>query len=185
MALIDRLRHADPVHSSNFRTWLRLPEDLLPARAKGHAQSPDRGVRRGTSPQLGLKYRRGTGNVVFTDAGWSSSVARRAHNPEVAGSNPVPATSWLDPVPEGIGSFLYAGTNEAGIPLFLGASGHQNLRCCAFHSFWHAALVVARRWHCARVEWSRTDHTRVSRRDSPVSGPTSGGCVPSPSCPHR
>ena len=31
-------------------------------------------------------------NVVFTDAGWSSSVARWAHNPEVAGSNPAPAT---------------------------------------------------------------------------------------------
>ena len=30
--------------------------------------------------------------VVFTDAGWSSSVARWAHNPEVAGSNPAPAT---------------------------------------------------------------------------------------------
>ena len=29
---------------------------------------------------------------IGTDAGWSSSVARRAHNPEVAGSNPVPAT---------------------------------------------------------------------------------------------
>lgn len=28
----------------------------------------------------------------FTDAGWSSSVARWAHNPEVAGSNPAPAT---------------------------------------------------------------------------------------------
>lgn len=27
------------------------------------------------------------------DAGWSSSVARWAHNPEVAGSNPVPATT--------------------------------------------------------------------------------------------
>ena len=26
------------------------------------------------------------------DAGWSSSVARRAHNPKVAGSNPAPAT---------------------------------------------------------------------------------------------
>jgi hypothetical protein len=26
------------------------------------------------------------------DAGWSSSVARWAHNPEVTGSNPVPAT---------------------------------------------------------------------------------------------
>ena len=32
------------------------------------------------------------GKVLTTDAGWSSSVARRAHNPEVAGSNPVPAT---------------------------------------------------------------------------------------------
>src|SRR5437868_12890121 len=27
-----------------------------------------------------------------TDAGWSSSVARWAHNPEVVGSNPAPAT---------------------------------------------------------------------------------------------
>ena len=26
-------------------------------------------------------------------AGWSSLVARRAHNPKVAGSNPAPATS--------------------------------------------------------------------------------------------
>ena len=33
-------------------------------------------------------------NVVFTDAGWSSSVARWAHNPEVAGSNPAPATKF-------------------------------------------------------------------------------------------
>ena len=31
-------------------------------------------------------------NLDFTDAGWSSSVARWAHNPEVAGSNPAPAT---------------------------------------------------------------------------------------------
>ena len=37
------------------------------------------------------------GNLVFTNAGWSSSVARWAHNPEVAGSNPVPATSGNDP----------------------------------------------------------------------------------------
>ena len=28
-------------------------------------------------------------------AGWSSSVARWAHNPEVAGSNPVPATNVI------------------------------------------------------------------------------------------
>jgi hypothetical protein len=28
------------------------------------------------------------------DAGWSSQVARWAHNPKVAGSNPVPATKF-------------------------------------------------------------------------------------------
>ena len=28
-------------------------------------------------------------------AGWSSSVARRAHNPKVGGSNPPPATIWI------------------------------------------------------------------------------------------
>ena len=30
-------------------------------------------------------------------AGWSSSVARRAHNPEVHGSNPCPATKLVGP----------------------------------------------------------------------------------------
>ena len=30
------------------------------------------------------------------DAGWSSLEARRAHNPKVIGSNPVPATTCLD-----------------------------------------------------------------------------------------
>ena len=29
------------------------------------------------------------------DAGWSSLVARRAHNPKVVGSNPAPATKFL------------------------------------------------------------------------------------------
>ena len=32
-------------------------------------------------------------NNVAPDAGWSSSVARWAHNPEVVGSNPAPATT--------------------------------------------------------------------------------------------
>ena len=31
--------------------------------------------------------------LLTADAGWSSSVARWAHNPEVGGSNPPPATS--------------------------------------------------------------------------------------------
>ena len=29
--------------------------------------------------------------VLLSDAGWSSMVARRAHNPKVVGSNPAPA----------------------------------------------------------------------------------------------
>ena len=32
----------------------------------------------------------------YNDAGWSSLEARRAHNPKVIGSNPVPATICLD-----------------------------------------------------------------------------------------
>ncbi len=32
---------------------------------------------------------------VESDAGWSSLAARRAHNPKVTGSNPVPATSKI------------------------------------------------------------------------------------------
>ena len=38
------------------------------------------------------------------DAGWSSLVARRAHNPKVAGSNPAPATSER-PANAGLSSF--------------------------------------------------------------------------------
>ena len=38
---------------------------------------------------------RGTGCYdLFVDAGWSSPVARWAHNPKVAGSNPAPATKF-------------------------------------------------------------------------------------------
>jgi hypothetical protein len=36
------------------------------------------------------------------DAGWSSLVARRAHNPEVVGSNPTPATMPSYSVHEGL-----------------------------------------------------------------------------------
>lgn len=43
------------------------------------------------------------------NAGWSSSVARWAHNPEVAGSNPVPATTPEGPCPTPrTGAFCYS-----------------------------------------------------------------------------
>ena len=41
---------------------------------------------------VGMSYRRHNYDV---SAGWSSLVARRAHNPKVAGSNPAPATQIL------------------------------------------------------------------------------------------
>src|SRR5690349_24415436 len=48
-------------------------------------------------------------------AGWSSSVARWAHNPEVAGSNPVPATKWNGPRRKLRGPFSWCGNSvEAG-----------------------------------------------------------------------
>ncbi len=34
--------------------------------------------------------------ITLPDAGWSSMVARRAHNPKVVGSNPAPATKFLN-----------------------------------------------------------------------------------------
>ena len=33
---------------------------------------------------------------MLNDAGWSSPVARRAHNPKAAGSNPAPATKLFN-----------------------------------------------------------------------------------------
>jgi hypothetical protein len=38
--------------------------------------------------------KKGESRTIY-DAGWSSLVARRAHNPEVVGSNPTPATNYL------------------------------------------------------------------------------------------
>ena len=37
----------------------------------------------------------GRGGFLINIAGWSSSEARRAHNPKVTGSNPVPATLYV------------------------------------------------------------------------------------------
>ena len=49
--------------------------------------------------------------VEITDAGWSSQVAREAHNLEVVGSNPAPATN--NDVPIGASFFLRRGDSGA------------------------------------------------------------------------
>ena len=63
---------------------------MLDERSSGDVQC--RRIWRPSSRLLCLTSINSGGKVLTTDAGWSSSVARRAHNPEVAGSNPVPAT---------------------------------------------------------------------------------------------
>ncbi len=49
------------------------------------------------------------------DAGWSDQVARRAHNPEVAGSNPAPATER----PCSAGPFVLGATQTSNLYPFL------------------------------------------------------------------
>lgn len=69
-------------------------------------------------------------NVVFTNAGWSSSVARWAHNPEVAGSNPVPATNTKNPRPglPGGGSCYEPGPVHGGVSRRNAAGGGARRR---------------------------------------------------------
>src|SRR5262249_47222442 len=45
------------------------------------------------APRRGLTAPDASGRFEFVTAGWSSPVARWAHNPKVAGSNPAPATT--------------------------------------------------------------------------------------------
>ena len=49
----------------------------------------------------------------MTDAGWSSLVARRAHNPKVVGSNPAPATNTINTL---TGVFLFLPYEKARYP---------------------------------------------------------------------
>ncbi len=53
-------------------------------------------IPRGFESLFLLHFLKMSGQFLFNTiiAGWSSSVARWAHNPKVAGSNPAPATKW-------------------------------------------------------------------------------------------
>ena len=48
----------------------------------------------------------------MADAGWSSLVARRAHNPKVVGSNPAPATNIINTL-KGVFLFLRSAKSYA------------------------------------------------------------------------
>ena len=79
-------------------------------------------------------------------AGWSSQVARRAHNPKVVGSNPTPATKASGPfIP------VYVGHLVAVSPFLPVLGGFRWLLGCAGW-FWGVpgALGVV-----VRVVWTR------------------------------
>ena len=54
---------------------------------------------------------------IFVVAGWSSSVARWAHNPKVAGSNPAPATTCNTKGHRGITSVAFVFLDPLKCPL--------------------------------------------------------------------
>jgi hypothetical protein len=59
-------------------------------------------------PDLRLTAQRSSVECRHTDAGWSSLVARRAHNPKVVGSNPAPATKHQKRLLERVAFFVRA-----------------------------------------------------------------------------
>ena len=83
--------------------------------------------------KTGRSCKRRRGSNPFSSAiyiaGWSSSVARRAHNPKVIGSNPIPATnlifvmvpwcSWLTRLPV---TQKIAGSSPVGTAIWLHSS---------------------------------------------------------------
>lgn len=61
------------------------------------------------------------------DAGWSSSVARWAHNPEVVGSNPAPATNFQTHQPfRLVGFFVFVVNATSGWGLGLAVEAPDN-----------------------------------------------------------
>ena len=76
-----------------------VPVSAIPRRGPGSSRPRSapyslRGPAPDNSRALPLTPRPPRPILQLPDAGWSSLVARRAHNPKVAGSNPAPATTW-------------------------------------------------------------------------------------------
>ena len=102
--------------SSRRRSSCGVPLDVAPRSERAHrrAAREPRFPRSDADDQRRLDRpvphradrNRATGATIrLNAAGWSSQVARRAHNPEVAGSNPAPATGK----PRGCGAFRLSG----------------------------------------------------------------------------
>ena len=96
---------------------------MSPSMRKGETGDCPLRCGRGTVPGRFLAQpQEGVLLSVFVDAGWSSPVARWAHNPKVAGSNPAPATMKARMLEIGAAAFSILGAG-AGFELFSGNHG--------------------------------------------------------------
>ena len=84
---------------------------------------------------------------MHVDAGWSSLVARRAHNPKVVGSNPAPATKFLKEAHNKVGLFaqwilIFCAIIGAITPFFIGyrvvsmCAGYGESQSVMFHYYY-------------------------------------------------
>ena len=81
-------------------------------------KSRGRKVREGSNPSSGIRH-----NI----AGWSSLEARRAHNPKVIGSNPIPATKFI--TQGGIAQLARARGSYPRSPRFESRCRHYLISC--------------------------------------------------------
>src|ERR1700748_3192057 len=98
-----------------------------------------------------LLWSPGVHTVKEHDAGWSSSEARWAHNPEVAGSNPAPATQVSEPSGKleerlllCVGNLRSACASATILRYFRDA--HQSALCCPASK--HPSALVSRLQAC-------------------------------------
>ncbi len=109
--------HNEAAHNAAFLLYRPKDEKLASTRLTSHGPKPKLLVTRGGAARSA--YHRSTGSMtsrphlvrhrltslpgtsarLLGDAGWSSPVARQAHNLKAAGSNPAPATN-LSPSPK-------------------------------------------------------------------------------------
>jgi hypothetical protein len=100
-------------HPIPFRTRSLSPPGPMVLRLKARESRSPPGPPKGYQPQVQTLH---TISQQHPDAGWSSPVARQAHNLKVTGSNPVPAPKVpksegpeCSPRPIAVGVFLYLG----------------------------------------------------------------------------
>jgi hypothetical protein len=101
--------HSDPTHPPTTGALRPSPLASRPPHNPGPRQrrAPDP-IKRGTPPGT-AKYKNRQIQQQTHDAGWSSPVARQAHNLKAAGSNPAPATNdtCSPPAPRPEGCFAF------------------------------------------------------------------------------